>query len=60
MQAKAIVEAMLEVGDRTTVATVEIMLPLVAYETELALRARVDRRARWRRRSSAAPQPGAV
>ena len=37
MQAKAIVEAMLEVSGSDQVATVEIMLPLVAYETELAL-----------------------
>ena len=37
MQAKAIVEAMLEVAGPQERATVEIMLPLVAYETELAL-----------------------
>jgi pyruvate,orthophosphate dikinase len=37
MQAKAIVEAMLEVAGPQDRATVEIMLPLVAYETELAL-----------------------
>ncbi len=37
MQAKAIVEAMLEVDAAAERTTVEIMLPLVAYETELAL-----------------------
>ena len=37
MQARAIVEAMLDVGGGGERATVEIMLPLIAYETELAL-----------------------
>ena len=37
MQARAIVEAMLDVGGDGERATVEIMLPLIAYETELAL-----------------------